>query len=236
MHIFNARPIAKIVAKEVHEKVVDFSVEADNKLTLRSETKIDHSMRNKNSSKANPLSGSMDNHLGNAGDLGSGNKRKELQDEKDVDAAENTNISEKRMKNKLKLQQNEIRITNNAEALDVNPEEAKKLKHKKQKTNQLANQDPDKKSRKTFKGDKVNIIDSAESPFMDLFVTGAPKVPLETADNKLDRKTEQAIDAVSALVTRPTKKKKRNRAVDPAALDLSQVDEIGLGGPSAWDI
>ncbi|KAI3461271.1 hypothetical protein Pfo_017934 [Paulownia fortunei] len=248
LHIFNARPIDKIVGKEVHEKVDDFSVEAgNNKLTLQSETRIDHSMRNKNSSKAHPLSENMDNHLNIAADPGSRNKRKELPNEKGVDSADNTNISEKRMKKKLKLQQNESRITNNSGTLHVNPEEAKKLNHKKQKTNKLAEnsdakldsvvtgKEPDKKSQKRIKGDKANIIDSAESPFTDLFATGAPEVPLETAGKKLDHKTDQDIDAISGFVTLTTKKKKRNRIADPAALELSQVDKIGLGGPSAWD-
>ncbi|KAK6138209.1 hypothetical protein DH2020_028043 [Rehmannia glutinosa] len=134
LHIFNARPIDKVVGKEVHEKVDGFSGEAD--LIFR-------------------------------------NKKKELPDEKEI---------------------------------------AKKNK-----------------------GDRVNIIDSAESPFMDLFVTDGPEAPQETADKKFDHRTLRDIDAISGLVTVPTKKKKRNRVVDPAALEVSQVDKIGLGGPSAWD-
>ncbi|KAK6138477.1 hypothetical protein DH2020_027797 [Rehmannia glutinosa] len=196
LHIFNARPIDKVVGKEVHEKVDGFSGEAD--LIFR-------------------------------------NKKKELPDEKGVDSAENTDISEKQMKKKLKLQQNESVITNNAGKLNVNSEEAKKSKHKKLKTNEhatdfdgnldiaTAGKEPDKKSRKKNKGDRVNIIDSAESPFMDLFVTDGPEAPLETADKKFDHRTLHDIDAISGLVTVPTKKKKRNHVVDPAALDFSQV-------------
>ncbi|KAK6138197.1 hypothetical protein DH2020_028081 [Rehmannia glutinosa] len=196
LHIFNARPIDKVVGKEVHEKVDGFSGEAD--LIFR-------------------------------------NKEKELPDEKGVDSAENTEISEKQMKKKLKLQQNESVITNNAGKLNVNSEEAKKSKHKKLKTNEhatvfngnldvaTAGKEPDKKSRKKNKGDRVNIIDSAESPFMDLFVTDGPEAPQETADKKFDHRTLRDIDAISGLVTVPTKKKKRNRVVDPAALEVSQV-------------
>ncbi|KAK6144193.1 hypothetical protein DH2020_021013 [Rehmannia glutinosa] len=196
LHIFNARPIDKVVGKEVHEKVDGFSGEAD--LIFR-------------------------------------NKKKELPDEKGVDSAENTEISEKQMKKKWKLQQNESVITNNAGKLNVNSEEAKKSKHKKLKTNEhatvfngnldvaTAGKEPDKKSRKKNKGDRVNIIDSAESPFMDLFVTDGPEAPQETADKKFDHRTLRDIDAISGLVTVPTKKKKRNRVVDPAALEVSQV-------------
>ncbi|KAL8479972.1 hypothetical protein ACS0TY_026784 [Phlomoides rotata] len=205
LHIFNGRPIDKIATKDVHGKADDFSVEA-----------------------------------------GSRSKRKELWGEKDVGSAENANTPEKKKKKKLKAQQEEPGITDYAGAVGVNPEEEKKSKHKKEKKSQVANKpdvkwetvgkvkEADKKSSKNLKGDKVNIFDSAESPFMDLFLTG--EVFLEAADSKLDHKTDKAIDANSGVITHPTKKKKKNRAVDPSALELSQVDEIGLGGPSAWDI
>ncbi|PIM97952.1 U2-associated snRNP A' protein [Handroanthus impetiginosus] len=243
--IFNARPIDKIVGKEVHKKVDNFSVEAANKSGLRSETHVDHPMRNKNSSKAHPLIESVDNNLNNAGDLGS-RKRKELLYPKGVDSAENIDVLEKRMKKKLKLQQNDSGMSNDSGIPNVNPEEAKKSKHNKQKTTQLA-KEPDvkldsgvtgkehnKKTQKKIKGENVNIIDSAENPFTDLFEADAPEVPLGTADKKLDHRTDQDIDAMTALVTLPTKKKKKNRAVDPACIGLSEGDEIGLGGPSAW--
>ncbi|XP_020552223.1 leucine-rich repeat-containing protein 59-like isoform X2 [Sesamum indicum] len=244
LHVFNARPIDKIVGKEMHEKVDDFSFEADNKLALRSETNIDQSSRNKNPSKTPPLSESMDNNLNSAGDLGSRKKRKELLVEKGVDSVENTNFTEKKKKTKVKLQQNE---NNNAESLNLTPEEAKKSKHKKQKSNQVAEEldvgldriatgkEPDKKSHKKTKGDTVNIIDSAETPFTDLFVTDAPEDLHEIADKKLDLKTSHDVHVTTGLVTLPAKKKKKRKRVDPAALELSQVDEIGLGGPSAWD-
>ncbi|XP_057781999.1 uncharacterized protein LOC131000221 [Salvia miltiorrhiza] len=208
LHVFNARPIDKIAAKVVHENGADFSVEAGNQ-----------PMRNKNSSKAHPLSESMDV-------LGSRNKRKKLQDEKGIDNAENANISDKREKKKSKLQQDEIRVTNNVEALKGSHEEANEVKHKK------------KKSRKTSKVDTINNTDTAENhPFMDLLLTGPPKDPVEAADSKLDRKMDQGIDDTSVLVTYPTKKKnKKKRDVLPDMLELSQVDEIGLGGPSAWAV
>ncbi|KAL2237382.1 UNVERIFIED_CONTAM: hypothetical protein Sindi_0929900 [Sesamum indicum] len=53
--MFNAKPIDKIVGKEMHEKVDDFSNNVDNKLTLGSETNIDQSLRNKNPSKTPAL-------------------------------------------------------------------------------------------------------------------------------------------------------------------------------------
>lgn len=213
----------------MQEEAVDFSVEAGNKLN--------QPMRNKS---AHPLNGSTNDSPTTAGDLGSRNKRKELQGGKGIDNAG--------FKKKLKLQQDEIRITNNAEALNGSPEE-KDIKHKKKKKNQPPSEldiksetvrkgtDPDKKSRKLTKEDGVNIIDSSEYAFTDLFMTGAHEDPMEVVDGKLDRKMNPAIDAISALVTYPTKKKNKGKhAVDPAMLEVSQFDEIGLGGTSAWDV
>lgn len=95
----------------------------------------------------------------------------------------------------------------------TNNEEAKDIKHKK------------KKSREITKGDSVNIID-----------IGAPEDSVEDANNNLERKMDEAIDAMSVVVTYPTKKNKKESFVDPALLELSRVDEIGLGGASAWGI
>ncbi|KAL1558245.1 protein phosphatase 1 regulatory subunit 7 [Salvia divinorum] len=212
LHVFNARPIDKIAAKVVHENGADFSVEAGNKPNLQSEIKMDQPIRNKKSSKAHPLSESTD-------DLGSRNKRKELQDEKGIVNAENASVSAKKEKKRSKLQQDEI---NNEEALNVNHEEANNVKHKK------------KKSRKTPEADTINNTDSAE---MDLFSTGAPEDPAEAAGSKLDRKMDQGIDDKSVVVTYPTKKKnKKKHGVVPDMLELSKADEIGLGGPSAWGV
>ncbi|KAL3620206.1 hypothetical protein CASFOL_035118 [Castilleja foliolosa] len=176
LHTFNGRPIDKVAGKEIHDKVDDFSVEAD---------------------------------------TGSRKKRKEPADEKDFD------ISEEKMKKNSKVQLNEN--------VNVNPEESKKPKHKKEKTDQLAKGSDDKRSRKKTKVDKVNTIDNSESPFMDLFLNSEPNM-------KIDNRTMQKdVDANSGLVTHTTKKKKRGRVVDPASLEFSEVDKIGLGGPSAWD-
>lgn len=192
-------------------------------ITLHFEqSKIDQLMRNTNSS--------MDNHFNNTGHVGSRSKRKEPREDKDVDSAENANTPEKKKK---KVQQEESGITSYAGVLGVNPEEEKKSKHKKEKKSQVAGE-ADKKSSKNLKGDKVSIFDSAESPFMDLFLSG--DVFSKTTGNKFDHKNDKAIDANTGVVTHPTKKKKKNHAVDLSALELSQVDEIGLGGPSAWDI
>ncbi|KAL6575736.1 hypothetical protein OROHE_000717 [Orobanche hederae] len=175
-------------------------------------------------------------------DLGSQKKRKELQDGKDANYVRNTKISNKQMEKKLKLKPDGVV---NPETPNICPEEANKSKHKKQKADRpdkdsnasgVTGRETDKKSREKIKGDKANIIDSAESPFTDLFVNiSALEVPKETADKKLDIQSERDIDAISGLVIRPTIKKKKNPVLDPAAFELSQGDKIGLGGPSAWD-
>lgn len=176
LHVFNARPIDKITAKEVHANAFDFSVE----------TKQDQPTRN---------------------------NRKDLQDEKDVDNADNTNDSEKKKKKKMKLQEDEIRIKDTVEALNGNPEEIKGIKQKK------------KRSRETTKGETVNIVD-----------TGVLEDYAEDANDNLDRKKNGAIEPMSIVVTYPTKKNKKESFIDPSLLALSHVDEIGLGGPSAWGV
>ncbi|KAL6527941.1 hypothetical protein OROMI_029752 [Orobanche minor] len=175
-------------------------------------------------------------------DLGSRKKRKELQDGKNANYVQNTKISNKQMEKKSKLKPNGIV---NPETPNIYPEEANKSKHKKQKADRpdkdsnasgVTGRETDKKSREKIKGDKANIIDSAESPFTDLFANiSALEVPKDTADKKLDIQSERDIDAISGLVIRPIIKKKNNRVLDPAAFELSQADKIGLGGPSAWD-
>ncbi|KAG6382830.1 hypothetical protein SASPL_157459 [Salvia splendens] len=212
LHVFNARPIDKVAAKAVPENDADLSVEAGNKPNLQSEVKIDQPIRNKTSNKTHSMSESTD-------DLGSRNKRKELQDEKGIDNADNANMSAKKEKKRSKLLQDEI---NHVEALNGNHEEANDVKHKK------------KKSRKTSEVDTINNTDSAE---MDLLPTGAPENPAEVADSKLDRKMDQGTDDMSVVVTYPTKKKnKKKHDAVPDLLELSKVDEIGLGGPSAWGV
>ncbi|KAL7127089.1 hypothetical protein ABFS83_14G231400 [Erythranthe nasuta] len=132
-----------------------------------------------------------------------------------------------------------------AGTLDGNDEQVKKSKDKKHKTNhQLVEEKPDvtfddvitgkesdKKSRKRKKGDKANIIDSAETPFADLFANNAPET-----DKMPDSRYDQDMGAKHhGLVTIQTEKKKRNRAIDPASFELPHGNEIGLGGPSTWD-
>ncbi|KAL2454997.1 plant intracellular Ras-group-related LRR protein 1-like [Forsythia ovata] len=214
VQIFNGRPIDKIMTKEETDKV-----------DVSSEKRI-----------------SRKGHLDNAGALGSEKKRKNLFDEKASDCREDGTILEKTMKKKLKvLLQNDSNITDDAETPTATPGDDKKSKHKIQKALDLQGDNiplekkPDKKSRKKVKGGNINVIDSSEAPFTDLF-TDTTDIGIDTNEKKLDHRTTQDIDAVSGLVTFPTKKKKkRNRSVDPAALQLSPVDEVGLGGPSTWD-
>ncbi|KAL2511071.1 Leucine-rich repeat (LRR) family protein [Abeliophyllum distichum] len=222
VQIFNGRPIDKIMTKEETDKV-----------DVSSEKRI-----------------SRKGHLNNAGALGSEKKRKNLFDEKASDWRKDGTISEEKKKKKLKvLLQNDNNITDDAETPTATPGDKKKSKHKIQKTDEPVmgkasdlqgdhiplEKKPDKKSRKKLKGDNINVIDSSEAPFTDLF-TDTTDIGIETNEKKLDHRTTQDIDAVNGLVTFPTKKKKkRNCSVDPAALQLSLVDEVGLGGPSTWD-
>lgn len=163
----------------------------------------------------------MDNHLNNTEHAGSRNKRKELGEKRDVEKALNTPNKKKK---KSPIMPEESGITKYAG--DLGQEEIK-LKTKKLEKSRVANEADvkwesvgvGKEAADKKKSSRGDVIDSAESPFLDLFLT---------ADSKLDHKT---IDAN----THRTKKKKMVKN-HPCALELSQVDEIGLGGPSAWDI
>ncbi|CAI9781418.1 unnamed protein product [Fraxinus pennsylvanica] len=218
VQIFNGRPIEKIMTTEEIDKG-------------------DVSSAKRTSKKGDP---------DNTGSLGL-EKRKNLFDEKASYGPEDGTILEKKINKKLKiLLQNDNNITD-VETPTVEPHEKKKSKHKMQHTDEpvmgkasdiqgdhiMIDKKPDKKSRKKVKGDNINVIDSAEAPFMDLF-TDKTDAGINTDEKKLDHKTKDR-DAVSCLVTFPTKKKKKNRSVDPAALQLSPVEEVGLGGPSTWD-
>lgn len=220
LQIFNGRPIEKIMTREESDKV-------------------DLSLARKILKKGDP---------DNAGSLGSEKKRKNLFDEKASCCPEDGTISEKKKNKKLKvLPQSDNNITGvDVETTTVEPGNKKKSKHKMQNTDVpvmgrasdtlgdhiMKEKKPDKKSRKKVKGDNINVIDSAEAPFTDLF-TGKTDVGIDT-DEKLDHRTKD-IDAISSLATFPTKKKKKNRSVDPAAFQLSPVDEVGSGGLSTWD-
>ncbi|CAA0841319.1 Leucine-rich repeat (LRR) family protein [Striga hermonthica] len=152
-------------------------------------------------------------------DIGSGKKRrKKLQDKEGADSVEKTKISETQTMKKSTSKHDESAAPNESDAPNPKLEDTKKLsKHRKDKSQPFKNAD-----KKTV-GEKTNTIDNSETPFVDLFVYSMIETKLNT-------------DAASGLVIHPIKKKKKNRtAVDPAALELSRADEIGLGGPSAWD-
>ncbi|GER33204.1 leucine-rich repeat (LRR) family protein [Striga asiatica] len=159
-------------------------------------------------------------------DLGSGKKRrKNLQDKEGADSAEKNKITETQSKKKSKSKHDESAAANESDAPNPKLEDTKKLsKHRKVNKSQPFKEAEKKSLGKTEGEKKANTIDSSETPFVDLFVNSVPEI-------------NQNTDANSGLVIHhQIKKKKKNRAaVDPAALELSRADEIGLGGPSAWD-
>ncbi|XP_051143665.1 dynein regulatory complex subunit 3 isoform X2 [Andrographis paniculata] len=236
LHIFNAKPINKISAKEVPEKDDEFSLDTSDKLALKSDMEMDPPFRIKSSEETHRLDESTDNRITNVVDM---RKRKKSLDEWTANSAVDAYVTEKRLKKKMKLQQNKGGVTNDAETLNANLKEEMKSKQKKQKEHGsiktlgsvVTDDKPGKKSGKDFKGDEA--IDSAEIPFTDLFKAG---VSMEVSDQVSEHKIKGNIDAISGLVTHPKKKKKtKSRAINPASLEQPLADEIGLGGPSAWD-
>lgn len=188
-----------------------------------------------------------DGDMNKAG-LGSGHKRKERLGEQEADLEQKQKITvSERQKKKSKGQQKEDNMTNDAETLDVNPDETKPKKQKrnkfvKEKASEgklgdaaLQDVEREKKSRKSAKRETVSMIDDAETPFAELFAGGASETSLEMEAKMLDHR-KHSIDALSGVVTIAAKKKKKDHAINPASLELlSEVDEIGLGGASVWD-
>lgn len=207
LHIFNAKPVDKISAKEVPIKDSDFSVEPVHEVALKSDSERDHSSKSKNLKRAHPAGEGTDNQLTDHSDIASEGKKKKKRkrDEKKADSAQNEAVAKDDTGN-------------------VTRETEKKSKHKK----------TPKESVKEIKGNEA--IDTTEVPFADLFAANAGEEE-ETSRKEVDLRIERdAIDAMSGLVTHlKSKKKKKSRIANPAAIESSQGDEIGLGGPSAWD-
>lgn len=153
-------------------------------------------------------------------DKASGRKRKEL-----VQAGKTTNFD--------------------TEVPPIELDKGEERKHKKQKksealkekTSNVEDKEPAKKSSKKAKQNKASAIDDGETPFADLFISDLSN-PL-TGNRKVSNHNthQQNVDAAAGLATFPKKKKqKKNIVTGAAAVQFSSAsDEIGLGGASTWD-
>ncbi|GFZ20226.1 leucine-rich repeat (LRR) family protein [Actinidia rufa] len=219
LQIFNTRPMDKSTRNEKGDR--DEIV--DKKQGPQNEEKIDHSIRKKNL-KHYVMNESNDNQHDNAWNADEGGlkhknkKTMTLGKEKDSDKKETNNIVGKKLKEKLKVQENEINVI-----ADADPSLKKELKLKKDKTSPVLK----------AKQNETAIIDDGETPFSDLFnLTGENT---ENSGGRMDDRAAQDVNAISGLGTLPVKKKKIKSRDESSALQFSSAAEVGLGGPSTWD-
>ncbi|KAL9228601.1 hypothetical protein vseg_004160 [Gypsophila vaccaria] len=116
-------------------------------------------------------------------------------------------------------------------------EETKSKKSKKKKENRVDKEVPvqevdttktDKKSKRKADKAGIDVIDDKERSFMELLDYDAPK--------NMNPNNAKNMDTIGAVVTYPAKNKK-SKGVQTSAVDLLvSAPEVGLGGPSAWDV
>ncbi|GFZ17760.1 leucine-rich repeat (LRR) family protein [Actinidia rufa] len=248
LQIFNARPMDKSTRNEKGDR--DEIV--DKKRGAQNEEKIDHIIRNKNL-KHYVMNESNDNQHDNARDVdkegGLKLKNKKimpLRKEKDSDKKETNNIVDKKLKKKLKVQENEINVLGDEETQFADPSVKKELKRKKDKTSQILKVEAAKhndestitekelkRKSKRAKQNETAVIDDNETPFTDLFTLAGENI--ENSGGRMEARAVQDVDAISGLVTFPVKKKKIKSRDKSSALQFSSTAEVGLGGQSTWD-
>ncbi|XP_057479824.1 uncharacterized protein LOC130767081 isoform X2 [Actinidia eriantha] len=184
LQIFNARPMDKSTRNEKgdRDEIVDKKQGAQN------EEKIDHIIRNKNL-KHYVMNESNDNQHDNARDVDKegalklkNKKIMPLRKEK-IQIKKKLIISvDKKLKKKLKVQENEINVLGDEETQFADPSVKKELKRKKDKTSQILKVDSAKhndestitekelkRKSKRAKQNETAVIDDNETPFTDPF-------------------------------------------------------------------
>ncbi|XP_050367539.1 uncharacterized protein LOC126785904 [Argentina anserina] len=122
-------------------------------------------------------------------------------------------------------------FSNLKDAADLEESKGKKLKKK-------GHKDDDgkvkKKLDKTKQQSELDIIDDADTPFLELFSDDKVVDAVDDGNqSKVKDKASQDTKLSSGVVT-ITSSKAKNRSTG-STLPLLPVDEIGVGGPSSWD-
>lgn len=228
LQIYNAKPIEKIMENE-DGRIDDSTADAG---SVRAVMKPKHLDQRKGS-------GSLEHHVAGPS--------------KDTDVGGNEDFSvEKKLKVKRKKRDVEsLEIAKKRPAIDDSKQndndtsEDGKFSHLNPniKNNLLPDKHELKESSKRKTEGEVQLkkieknvtIDDGEIPFSDFFKADI----VENAENQNEsmRKVKQDIHSVGEVVTFPKNKKKVKRGnVGASALQsLLPANEIGLGGPSAWD-
>lgn len=220
LHIFNASPVDNSAKNKNSGRADDSSLIPTNELGYHSEKKKDHA-RDVNSSKhaMDQRSGHLDN-VSDDVEKDLRHKRKKTRGE--VSKIEEASTDEKDdavIEKKLKRKKSHEKLLKNEDVTihnDDRTEVEKKLKSK--------------RSRKELS--ELDIIDSGQVSFADLFSVDAVGNPKHNSESKTADKN--GINAPSGLLTVSAKKKKTKNQGLVSTVPLSPAVEVGMGGPSTW--
>ncbi|XP_073134391.1 uncharacterized protein [Henckelia pumila] len=222
LHILNAKPIDKILGKEIDESTEKTQ---DIVSRIRDEVKTSHESRNKNSSKAQTMNVTMNTRLKDTKNAASQSKKRQL-DEKDEKSRKTSKV------NKLNVVDDPETPFGDLFATDT-PGIRTKTGDEKFDRVKVDSTLERKKSRKLTKRDNLNAFGDSETPFTNRFPPAEPEIPAEAGFKRLGhdqifRDYDRESDVISMTIY---KRNKKHVKVDPAA--LSQLD-VGLGGASSW--
>ncbi|CAN4120194.1 unnamed protein product [Withania somnifera] len=259
LQILNAKPIEKVMKKEVGGRVDD-----ENDIARIWDSKEEKKLKYKRSGQ--PEEG-LDDHHEESTFLENDKAKKSNKfpkNGKNAAETEETVLTDLDVQKELKIKKEKInefdkasgskrkelvqaekRTNSEVEVPSVELDTREEGKHKKQKKSEVlkekASNVEDKKqtknSSKKAKQNKASAIDDGETPFSDLFVSDLSD-PLSRSGKVDNHNTHQLnVDAAAGLITFPKKKKQNKNPVTAAYVgELSSVSaEIGLGGASTWD-
>ncbi|KAK3017193.1 hypothetical protein RJ639_007844 [Escallonia herrerae] len=244
LQIYNARPIEKTLKNKKVGRVDGTSSSDGNKPVVQIAEETNQSTRNKRS-KHHVTSQNKQDHLDNAGDIGVKEelnhkiqKRNETSNKKKPDTKENILIMDNKVKKKLKTTgENDDRKNPY-----THPGMQQDSKRKKQKRNELREEKVSEISKKPkkVKQNVFSLIDDGETPLMDLFTVDdtAEDVEISGENEMVDNKSLQDVITKDGSASSPLERKKiKKQSMGSAALQmLTPAAEVGLGGPSTWDI
>ncbi|KZV36947.1 protein phosphatase 1 regulatory subunit 7 [Dorcoceras hygrometricum] len=223
LHIFNAKPIEKILGKEV-----DDSTDKTHKITpIQDEKKTSHALRNKNSSKAPAVDETLNTHLEDAENPASKNKKRKQLDENDDNLRKTTKMD------KLNVMDDPETPLVDLFASDAPEIPTKTGDHKSDRV-KVDSAMKHRKARKSTKRDNLKALDNSRYPITDHFPPATPEIPAEDGFKRLSRDQifrdyDRESDVISMTIYK--RNKKHVNKVDPAA--LSELD-VGSGGASSW--
>lgn len=227
LQIYNAKPIEKILENE-DGRINDSSVDAGNMRAVKKPKQLDRSKES--GSLENDVAGpSKDTDVDGNEDFSVEKKLKPKRKNRDVEPLEKA----KKRPMSEDLKQDDNKFNKDDKSSYLNPDIKNTL---------LLEKHEFKVSSKKKTGDKVQLskdkmnvtIDDGEIPFSDFFTADIAENAVTQNENM---KLKQDIHSGGEAVTFPKNKKKNKGGISGASAlqSLMPANEIGLGGPSAWN-